>query len=403
MKLCGVWYGLGAPDRLLNTVQCAGMTEFLRQGYRVLAFVRTEHPLTGQTPPSAEQLGWVLLNNPVRPQAAATFAYFADNDVAIKVLSGDHPEAAAHAAMLAGIPDADRWVDASVLTTDEQLAQAAVRYTVFGRVTPVQKQVLIRLLRQNGHTVGMVGDGVNDVLALREADCSAAMASGSEAAAQITQMVLLESDFSRMPAIVAEGRRVVNNIQRSAGLFLIKNIYSLLLTLFSLLFGFAYPLQPAQLSLVSLFTIGIPSFLLTMEPDTGAIRGPFLPQVFRSAAPAAVTAFLCTVFVVVYGQAVSIPAEAVSTQCALLLAFVGFTALIRICAPMNLRRLSMIMLLLAGLTGCALGLHRVFALSPMDNGQRLLMVPVCTAALTVFRCTERIVGRLWHPQQETSA
>ncbi len=395
MKLQGTWYGLGAPERLLDEPQSADTAEFLRQGYRVLAFVCAEGPLTGQTPVSANLLGWVLLNNPIRPQAAAAFAYFAENGVAVKVISGDHPEAAAHAAALAGIPYADRWVDATALNTDEQLVQAVLRCTVFGRVTPTQKQAIIRVLKKSGRTVGMVGDGVNDVLALREADCSAAMASGSEAAAQIAQLVLLESDFSRMPAVVAEGRRVINNIQRSAGLFLIKNIYSFLLTLFSLVFGFAYPLQPSQLSLVSLFTIGIPSFLLAMESNTERIKGRFLPSVLRTSAPAAVTAFLCTVFLVIYGRAAPFPAEMVSTQCALLMAFVGFAALVRIAAPLNLRRLGMILLMLLGLICCALGLHRLFALSPLDTAQQLLMVPMCVSALMVYRSAERLTERLW--------
>lgn len=199
-----------------------------------------------------------MLENPIRQNAAETFGYFTQQGVAIKVISGDNPVTVSQVALAAGIPDAENFVDAQTLTTPEQLSEAAGCYTVFGRVTPNQKRELVTALKKAGKTVAMTGDGVNDVLALKQADCSVAMASGSDAAAHASQLVLLDSDFSCMPSVVLEGRRVVNNIQRSSCLFLVKNIFSLLMALFSMIFFVNYPLQPSQISLVSMFTIGIP-------------------------------------------------------------------------------------------------------------------------------------------------
>ncbi|MBQ9082786.1 MAG: HAD-IC family P-type ATPase, partial [Clostridia bacterium] len=278
----------------------------------------------------------------------------------------------------------------ATLDTPEALAEAVRRYTVFGRVTPSQKQELIHAMKADGRTVGMVGDGINDVLAMRASDCSAAMASGSEAAAQIAQLVLLESDFSRMPAIVDEGRRIVNHIARSASLFLIKNIFSFLLAAFSLIFWYPYPLQPSQLSLVSLFTIGIPSFLLAMEPNRRKITGDFLPAVLRNAVPSAVTAFLCAAFLVLYGDEVHLPSELLSTVCTLVTAFVGFAALWQVSTPINTRRGAIFAAMLSGFAGCIFGLHRLFALEPLNLACRLLTVMVCLAALTIRRFAEWI-------------
>ena len=201
----------------------------------------------------------------------------------VKVISGDNPLTVSEVAKEAGIAGAERYVDASTLHTEEEMRAAVLNNAVFGRVTPNQKRKFVQILKEEGKTVAMTGDGVNDVLALKDADCSIAMASGSDAAAQASQLVLLESDFSCMPEVVLEGRRVVNNIQRSASLFLVKNIFSFLLSLVSFVFMFTYPLEPSQISLISMFTIGVPAFFLALEPNKNIIKGHFLTNVFLKA------------------------------------------------------------------------------------------------------------------------
>ena len=232
--------------------------------------------LTGKVTP----LGYVLLANPIRKEAPETFAYFAEQGVEVKVISGDNPLTVSEVAKEAGIANADRYVDAATLHSDAEIADAVANYTVFGRVTPDQKRKFVHALKDQGKTVAMTGDGVNDVLALKDADCSVAMASGSDAAVQASQVVLLESNFACMPSVVMEGRRVVNNIQRSASLFLVKNIFSFLLSLFSVVLMITYPMEPSQISLISMFTIGVPGFFLAFQPNKERIQGHFLTNVF---------------------------------------------------------------------------------------------------------------------------
>ena len=273
-------YVLGAPEFILRESYeeySSQIERWSRQGFRVLVFAEYPGTLTGEalTEP-ANPLGMILVANPIREKAPETFRYFVEQGVEIKVISGDNPVTVSEVAKEAGIANAEAYVDASMLQDYEELYAAAKRYTVFGRVTPDQKRQLVSALKHMGHTVAMTGDGVNDVLALKDADCSIAMASGSDAASQVAQLVLLESDFSKMPSVVAEGRRVVNNIERTASLFLVKNIFSLLLSIFSIVLLVNYPLEPSQISLISMFTIGIPAFFMSLEPNTDRINGHFL-------------------------------------------------------------------------------------------------------------------------------
>ena len=279
----GKSYVIGAPEFVLRG-QFAQYQEqiatYSSKGYRVLVFAQYEgtldrKPLTEPVLP----LCFVMLANPIRKGAKETFTYFAENDVDIKVISGDNPLTVSVIAAEAGIVGAERFVDASTLKEKEDYYRAVEEYTVFGRVTPSQKRMLVQALKEHKKTVAMTGDGVNDVLALKDADCSVAMASGSEAASNVAQLVLLDSDFSRMPSVVAEGRRVVNNIERTAALYIVKNIFSMLLAIFSVILMLDYPLEPSQVSLISMFTIGIPSFVLALEPNKELIRGHFLTNV----------------------------------------------------------------------------------------------------------------------------
>jgi cation-transporting ATPase E len=322
----------------------------------------------------ADPLGFVMLSNPIRKGAKETFSYFADNDVAIKVISGDNPLTVSVIAQEAGIADADRYVDAATLKTNEDYLRAVERYTVFGRVTPSQKRAIIRALKAQKKTVAMTGDGVNDVLALKDADCSVAMASGSEAASNVSQLVLLDSDFSRMPGVVLEGRRVVNNIQRSASLYIVKNIFSMLLAVFSVLLVWDYPLEPSQVSLITMFTIGIPSFILALEPNKERIQGHFLVNVIVKALPAGLTDFIAVSGLVWFCREFELNLDSLSTSCTVLIGVVGVMILYRIAKPMTKRHIALVIAMVAGLLFCSFGIGEFFAITVISKKTAMLMV-----------------------------
>ena len=315
-------YVLGAPEFVLKE-QYENYEEAISahasKGARVLVFgTAKEEPDGKPLKEAVTPLAYVLLANPIRQEAKETFTYFAEQGVEVKVISGDNPLTVSEVAKEAGIAGAERYVDASTLHTEEEMRAAVLNNAVFGRVTPNQKRKFVQILKEEGKTVAMTGDGVNDVLALKDADCSIAMASGSDAAAQASQLVLLESDFSCMPEVVLEGRRVVNNIQRSASLFLVKNIFSFLLSLVSFVFMFTYPLEPSQISLISMFTIGVPAFFLALEPNKNIIKGHFLTNVFLKALPAALTDVLAVGALVIFGRTFGVSSADISTAATML-------------------------------------------------------------------------------------
>ena len=376
-------YLFGAPEFVLKGAYAQVAEElkpFLDAGCRVLLLAKSRGE--GNSP---EPLGYAVLTGRVRENAKETFAYFKEQDVTVKVISGDNARTVSEIAKQAGIENADKFVDAAMLVTDEQLARAAETYTVFGRVTPAQKQKLVQAMQKAGHTVAMTGDGVNDILAMKDADCSVAMASGSEAAAQAAQVVLLDSDFARMPDVVLEGRRVVNNIERSASLFLVKNLFSLLLSVFSAVSFLTYPLEPAQVSLIAMFTIGIPGFLLALEPNYVRIEGNFLKKVLLRALPAALTDVLAVGALVICGEVFGLSDGDIATAATMLLAVVGFMILIRISKPLTKMKYAIILVNIAGLIFCGIFLKQLFALSDMSRICVLLMIIFAFAAESVFR------------------
>jgi cation-transporting ATPase E len=307
-----------------------------------------------------------LLSNTIRENARETFSFFARQGVAIKVISGDNPMTVSHIAKKAGIEGADNYVDAMTLNTETKIKAAAKKYTIFGRVTPEQKRKLIRALRADGNIVAMTGDGVNDVLALKDADCSIAMASGSEVASQVSHLVLLDSDFSSMPSVVMEGRRVINNIQRSAALFLVKNIFSFTLAIITMLFPIPYPVTPAQLSMVSTLTIGIPSFFLALEPNTAIVKGRFLKNVLFRALPGGLTDVILVLTAMAFTYAFDLELSQLSTISAILLAVVGFMVLIRVCRPFTTIRKAVCVMVAVALVFSVIFLRDLFALQPID-------------------------------------
>ncbi|HIW43186.1 MAG TPA: cation-translocating P-type ATPase [Candidatus Mediterraneibacter vanvlietii] len=391
-------YVLGAPEFVLKEKYgdyAEEITEHASTGARVLVFGSYDGEVTGKPlEHGITPLGFVLLANPIREAAKTTFEYFAEQGVDVKVISGDNPVTVSNVARQAGIKNADRYVDASELKNEKALRNAVLNNTVFGRVTPDQKRKFVRILKDAGHTVAMTGDGVNDVLALKDADCSIAMASGSDAAAQASQLVLLESDFSCMPQVVLEGRRVVNNIQRSASLFLVKNIFSFLLSLISLVFMFTYPLAPSQISLISMFTIGIPAFFLALEPNKNIIKGHFLTNVFLKALPAAVTDALAVGALVIFGRTFGVNSTDISTAATMLLAIVGFMILYKISAPMNKIRAGILIGCIVGLLFCSIFLNNLFAITGMTTECVMLFVVFAIATEPVLRYLTVLVGKL---------
>lgn len=391
-------YLLGAPEFIMHE-DFARIEEeiipYADKGDRVLLFARydgenVENGINGSVTP----LGFVALANPIRENAVKTFEYFKSQGVAIKVISGDNPRTVSRIAIQAGIESAESFVDAATLDTEDKIADAVNKYTVFGRVTPKQKKQLVKALQAKGHTVAMTGDGVNDILAMKDADCSVAMASGSEAAAQAAQVVLLDSDFAHMPDVVYEGRRVVNNIQRSASLFLVKNIFSLLLSLFSVILMVTYPLEPAQVSLISMFTIGVPGFLLSLEQNKDRIKGHFITNVMLKALPGGLTDVIAVGALVVCGEVFCISDASIGTIATLVLSVVGFMILFKISEPLNGMKYAVIIGNIAGLVFSGFFLKKLFALTDLSNICILLMIVFGFAAESLFRNLTLLVEKL---------
>lgn len=391
-------YLLGAPEFIMHE-DFARIEEeiipYADKGDRVLLFARydgenVENGINGSVTP----LGFVALANPIRENAVKTFEYFKSQGVAIKVISGDNPRTVSRIAIQAGIESAESFVDAATLDTEDKIADAVNKYTVFGRVTPKQKKQLVKALQAKGHTVAMTGDGVNDILAMKDADCSVAMASGSEAAAQAAQVVLLDSDFAHMPDVVYEGRRVVNNIQRSASLFLVKNIFSLLLSLFSVILMVTYPLDPAQVSLISMFTIGVPGFLLALEQNKDRIKGHFITNVMLKALPGGLTDVIAVGALVVCGEVFCISDASIGTIATLVLSVVGFMILFKISEPLNGMKYAVIIGNIAGLVFSGFFLKKLFALTDLSNICILLMIVFGFAAESLFRNLTLLVEKM---------
>jgi cation-transporting ATPase E len=388
-------YLIGAPEFVLREDYehyKEKIEAYSEKGYRVLVYGRYEGVLDGQKlTEKALPVAFIMLTNAIREGAKETFSYFTERGVEIKVISGDNPKTVAEIAQKAGICGADNYVDASTLTTDESIAQAVMKYQIFGRVTPDQKLKFVEALKAQGRTVAMTGDGVNDVLALKDADCSIAIASGSEAASQVAQLVLLDNDFSRMPSVVMEGRRVVNNIQRSASLYLVKNIFSMLLAVFSMIFMINYPLEPSQISLISMFTIGIPSFVLALEPNKDRIQGHFMTNVLLKALPAGLTDFLAVSSLVLFCQEFGVNEGDISTSCTILVAIVGFMILYQIAKPMTIGHRVLMVGMVAGWLFCMIFVSHLFAIRDISMQCMMLTAVFAIATEPVLRYLSKFV------------
>lgn len=391
----GESYLLGAPEMILGVDYYKYKDEiepYSSEGYRVLLLALYDGDVTQEVGSTlAMPLALILLSNKIRKEAPATFKFFAKQGVTIKVISGDNPVTVSNIAKKAGIAGSENYVDATTLDTDRKLRAAATQYTVFGRVRPEQKKKLVQALKTAGHKVAMTGDGVNDVLALKEADCSIAMASGSDVAARVSQLVLLDSNFGSMPFVVMEGRRVINNIERAAALFLVKNIFSFLLAIISMIAVLPYPVTAAQLSLVSMLTIGVPSFFLALEPNTEIVRGRFLRNVLFRALPAGLTNVILVIGVLLFSMAFDMTHNELSTISAIVLAEVGLIMLYRTCSPWSSIRKLLWGSMCVGIVICVLFLKDLFALSPLDFGGGLVLVTLGLVALPIMRTISDIM------------
>lgn len=357
---------------------------YAQKGSRVLLLAHSPHPFGDKTLPDApEPLALVLLSDKIRASAPETLRYFSEQGVTLKVISGDDAATAASIAGKAGLPCANRFIDASALSP-EQLREAAEDYTVFGRVTPDQKRILVKALQDRGHTVAMTGDGANDVMALRESDCSVAMAAGSEAARSVANLVLLDSDFASMPHVVREGRRAINNLQRSAALFLVKSIFSGVIAVCFLFLSAAYPFEPIQFTLINAATIGIPSFLLALEPNKERIRGHFISNVLRQALPGAAAMILGLLLLLPVSAFLDLDAVQLSTMAVCQTAFAGFLTLVKISRPLNAPRAVLCVAMVTIFCAAIVLFRDLFSLTVFTVPMAVALVPLLAAAAAVF-------------------
>lgn len=342
---------VGAPSFVLGNgySKVAKLCEsFTESGFRTLVVGQTDKPLGNNALPdgiSAKAL--IVMSDKIRASAPSVFEYFRQQGVALKVISGDDPKTVSNIAIRAGLDNAENYVDMSEITSENELHELAEKCSVFGRVNPDQKLAIIKALKSNGHKVAMTGDGVNDVPALKEADCSVTVQSGSDAARAVSQIVLMNNDFASMPLVVGEGRRCINNIQRSAALFLVKTTFAFLLAVTFLFLPYAYPYKPIQMTLVSALTIGAPSFLLALEPNHSLVRGSFLANVMRKAAPGGISAALGIGLIMVSQAVFGFSSESVSTMATFLMGAACFSALWSVCRPFNKTRAVMFAMLVA--------------------------------------------------------
>ncbi|MGN0559215.1 MAG: HAD-IC family P-type ATPase [Acutalibacteraceae bacterium] len=383
----GASYIMGAAEFVLKEKfsQVSEIISEYEKEYRVLTIAKSSQVLqNAEIPSDIEPVAFVLIKDKIREEAPQTIKYFIEQGVTLKVISGDNVKTVANIAKSAGIKNAEMVVDATTLKTDEEIYEAAEKFNVFGRVTPHQKEKLIKALKSHGHTVAMTGDGVNDVLALKEADCSVAMAAGSEAARNVAHIVLIDNNFSSMPKVVAEGRRTINNIQRSASLFLVKTIYSVLLSVLFMIIGYRYPFEPVQMSLISAMTIGLPSFALALEPNHDRVTGNFFYNIISKAFPAAITIVLNIVAVTLCRYFFNYSDVVSSTMCVILTAVIGVLFIIRLSIPFNAYRTALLSIVCAGLALGMFFFSDLFSLCFLNFSQTIVLLVLALIAIILF-------------------
>ena len=382
-----VTYKLGAPEILLNKKYEELVNKRTKNGERLIAFVEVKND---ETIP----ILFISLKNEIRKNAKEIFEFFDNRNVQIRVISGDNPITVSSIAKQAGIKGYEKYIDCRELKNYADIQKAVKKYIVFGRVNPEQKRQIIKALKEQGLKVAMTGDGVNDILAMKEADCSIAIGSGSDAARGTAQVVLLDSDFGKMRNIVYEGRKNINNITRSASLFTYKNIFSLLLSIYSIIFAMQYPLEPNQVSLGSAFTIGIPAFLLTFEENQKKQQnGNFMRKVFTNSLPAAITSFLAIVVMVKFSDLFNVGVKEITTACSYLFFTGGFLILYKIIRPLNKYRTSVMFLCILGTILTINIMPNFFAIKEISERSAILVTLFAIAEFSVIRWVTLILDK----------
>ena len=384
----GKTYYIGAIGFIkcpLTSQQKILMNSYMEKGLRVIALVEDDHPYTEKSAGKHGKLvAFFVLEDHIRKDAIETISWFKENNVDIKIISGDDALTVSKIAKRVGVKDSDKYISLENMSLQE-VAQIANKFTVFGRVTPEQKHTIVKTLKTQGNVVAMTGDGVNDTLALKEANCSIAMADGSEVARNISHLVLMESNFSALPSIVKEGRQIVNNVQNSSVLYLMKTLFTMLLCATTLILRISYPFTPKQLLLLEMFVIGLPSFILTFQPNNNLIRGNFIPQVLKKSIPCAMLMYINLLVVIILNANTStLLPEEYTSLCTLLLTFVGYINLCWICWPFNWLRLSSVILSAVLIISCLCGLGAFFSI-------KTYTFPVMLTLVTMLLCTIMII------------
>ncbi len=382
-------YYIGAPEFILknNMKNYQKKIEEYSKKYRVIVLAKEKEKKN-------EALAFILLQDKIRESAHNTLEYFKKQGVDIKIISGDNSLTVLNIATRAGLDKDAKAIDASTLKSEQKIIEAIEKYTVFGRVAPEQKQDFVVALQNKNHVVAMTGDGVNDVLALKESDCSVAMASGSDATKNVSQIVLLNSDFSSMPKIVAEGRRTINNIERSASLFLVKTIYATLLSFIFLFIDMPYPFIPIQLTLTSVVTIGIPSFILALEPNKELVKGKFLPNVLKKAIPPALTIVLNIVVIFIASNMCTLTTQQISTLSVIVTGYTSFILLYKVCSPFNLLRKVLFTTMFILFTIGLFILKDLFAFSNLDLSMIIIIIICVTLSHAIYALIEDTVNNV---------
>lgn len=389
---------IGAPEFIYDKVPKElkeVITPYTEQGNRVLILVHFYGSVENFTLPSRiETVGIFVISDTIRENAVDTFSYFVEQDVTLKVISGDNPITVSQIAKQAGIHGAENFVDMSQVSANTDFTKLVEETTVFGRVTPYQKRELIQALKENGHTTCMTGDGVNDILSLREADVSVAMASGSDAARAVADVVLLNSDFSSMIQVLNEGRRVINNVERVASMYMVKTIYSAILAVTFIFLVLPYPFAPLQLTPINTLTVGIPSFILALEPNYQRIKGHFLTNILRISVPGALTVVFNILVFQLAGVWFSLSQNDVSTMCVLLTGAVGFQVLLRAARPLDLKKKIMIAVLLIAFLVCFLIFGDFFMLTSLFSRNIFFYLPLLLGSRSIFNYISLFMTRL---------
>lgn len=393
----GVTYILGAPEFVLEEQYPEALRSRIEsiaaEGKRVLVLAEARGLVTQDSvPPVRSVCGICVLTDQLRDGVEKTLEYFRNQDVDVRIISGDNPLTVSMIAKSAGLPGWDRYVDATTLQTESDIDEACDRYVIFGRVTPEQKKALVVALKRKGHNVAMTGDGVNDIPALKASDCSIAMAGGADAARNAAQLTLLSSDFTVLPEIVLEGRRVINNITRAASMFLTKTIFSFLLSVIILLLPAAYPFQPIQLTLISTLMIGFPGFVLALEPSEERIRGEFLKTILWRALPGGIAATVCAAVSMTMVHA-GWSHELCSTLATLSSGTVCYLVLVRTCRPLNRIRILLLIAVAVAFAGAFLLLRGIFLLEPLTGAALAVYGGLCVLSCLILFCCDKLIAR----------